>query len=282
MHSIKPFLFDKDTAMLLIDGKPGLSVSVNDRSFQYGDGCFSTMLTLDGQLQHWPYHQLRLEACLDMLQIPFPNWNLVRQWINQVICPESKAGVKIHISRGQGGRGYSPNVEGLPTVTIQSFLYPEQYNQWIVKGSCLGICRQKLGINPLLAGHKHNNRLEQILLRSEMVQRDCADGVVLDIDDRIIETTMANLFWFRDERLYTPELGRAGVAGVMRKIILEVAGAEKFPVCVGDFSLEDLLSADEIFMTNSILRVAPVVQIEESVFPIGKKTRYFQEKVNAC
>jgi 4-amino-4-deoxychorismate lyase len=268
--------------MLLIDGQSLSSIPVDDRSFQYGDGCFSTILTVDGQLQHWKYHRERMERCLNTLLISHPDWAEVEQWIKKVVLPDARAGVKIHISRGSGGRGYSPKNVNVPRVTIQSFAYPAHYHELSTKGIRLSLCQRRLGINPLLAGHKHNNRLEQVLLKAEVEQYGYLDGVALDVNDHVIETTMANLFWFRDNVLYSPDLTQAGVAGVMRRVVLELAQQQGISVTIGDFSLEHLLSAKEIFMTNSILGVAPVVEVQSAIFLPGEKTRYFQKRVNEC
>ncbi|SJN55431.1 Aminodeoxychorismate lyase [Vibrio ruber DSM 16370] len=268
--------------MILIDGMPVSSIPADDRSFQYGDGCFSTILTIDGQMQHWLYHQQRMEACLTILQIPYPDWDDVARWMSQVIVAAPKAGIKIHISRGSGGRGYSPNAIPSPRVTVQSFDYPNHYEALLSDGVRLGICQQRLGHNPLLAGHKHNNRLEQVLLKAEAERAGCMDAVALDLHDQVIETTMANLFWFRDNVLHTPDLTLAGVAGVMRRVVLDIATQQGIMVNIGHFSVDDMLGADEVFMTNSILGVAPVVQIQSAYFVLGERVRDLQKRVNRC
>ncbi|QMV14947.1 aminodeoxychorismate lyase [Vibrio spartinae] len=268
--------------MILIDGMPVSSIPADDRSFQYGDGCFSTILTIDGQVQYWLYHQQRMEDCLNILQIPYPDWGEVARWIRQVVVMAPKAGIKIHISRGSGGRGYSPNAIPSPRVTVQSFDYPKHYNVLISDGVQLGVCQQRLGHNPLLAGHKHNNRLEQVLLKAEAETSGYMDAVALDLHDRVIETTMANLFWFRDNELHTPDLTLAGVAGVMRRVVLDIATQQGIVLNISHFSLDDLLGADEIFITNSILGVAPVVQIQSACFVLGERVRDLQKRVNWC
>ncbi|MDW6093345.1 aminodeoxychorismate lyase [Vibrio rhizosphaerae] len=268
--------------MILIDGMPVSSIPADDRSFQYGDGCFSTILTIDGQMQYWHYHQQRMEDCLDRLQIPYPDWDEVAQWISQIVVMAPKGGIKIHISRGSGGRGYTPNAKRSPRVTVQSFDYPKHYDVFTSSGVQLGVCQQRLGHNPLLAGHKHNNRLEQVLLKAEAETSGYADAVALDLHDQVIETTMANLFWFRDNRLYTPDLTLAGVAGVMRRVVLDIMTQQGVTVHVSHFSLDDLLGADEIFITNSILGIAPVVQIQSTCFVLGERVRDLQKRVNLC
>ncbi|CAM3651919.1 Aminodeoxychorismate lyase [Vibrio aerogenes CECT 7868] len=268
--------------MILIDGKSADVVPADDRSYQYGDGCFSTILTLNGQVQYWDYHRQRLESCLKVLCIPYPDWDEVLAWMSRVIKPEAKAGIKIHISRGSGGRGYAFPEKTSPRVMISSFAYPGYYSDLITDGIELGLCRQRLGLNPMLAGHKHNNRLEQILLKNEVTQLGYIDGVVLDIYDNVIETTMANIFWVKNDRFFTPALDQAGVAGVVRRVVTEWVQEEGKSLSVGSFSVDALLAADEVFITNSVLGVAPVIRMMASEFSVGEYTKEIQKRVNLC
>ncbi|WP_165311857.1 aminodeoxychorismate lyase [Vibrio ziniensis] len=267
--------------MVWVNGELSELIAVSDRSFQYGDGCFTTMLTKHGEIQHWPHHIERMNACLKMLGIFQPNWQQVEQWLQLAILPDAKAGVKIHISRGMGGRGYSPAHVTQPNVTISNFAFPSHYAQWQAEGLQLGICSKRMGLNPMLAGHKHNNRLEQVLLKSEMDQAGYFDGLCLDINGHIVETTAANIFWLKGATLYTPSLKNAGVAGVARRNILEYAHQLKLKVVKGDFELDHLDNAEEIFISNSLLEVAPVVQISEHKYSIGQQTLRIQEKFNS-
>lgn len=268
--------------MFWVNGERSDTIALNDRSFHYGDGGFTTILTAHGNIQHWALHQARMEACLQALAIPFPDWTQVYTWLQTACLPDALAGLKLHISRGSGGRGYSPAGLDQPTITISHFAYPAHYMALRTQGVALGICEQRLGLNPLLAGHKHNNRLEQVLLKAEMDRAGYLDGVVLDIDDHLVETTMANLFWVHNCTLYTPQLDRAGVAGVARQQVLQWASCHDLPVMMGKMSLTALQQADEVFITNSILGVAPVIQIAELHYPIGAITRRIQEIFPSC
>lgn len=266
--------------MFWVNGIPQTHVSLGDRSFQYGDGCFTTILTKKGELVYWPEHVERLEACLKTLLIPFPDWQDVFEWTSNAVLQDDYAGVKIHISRGTGGRGYSPSGIDGPMVTISNFAFPAHYTLWQKNGVSLGVCETRLGIQPLLAGHKHNNRLEQILAKAEIEGTEFADAVTLNVQNHVIETTMANLFWVKDNNAYTPDLSLSGVAGVMRRKVLEFLHANGIRVEVGSFALPDVLKADEVWMCNSLLGVAPVTSITASnqkiEFPIGKVTKRLQ------
>ncbi|MDA9557862.1 aminodeoxychorismate lyase [Vibrio sp.] len=261
-----------------VNGIESDSILNTDRSFQYGDGCFSTILTMNGQLHLWGRHLQRLRMTLDRLKIAQPNWEQVQWWLNNAILDAPKAGIKIHISRGSGGRGYSVRGFHTPLVTISNFSYPEQYLMLSQQGIRLGICSSPLGINPLLAGLKHNNRLEQVLLKAEMETLDYTDGIALDIHGNVIETTMANVFWARSGTIYTSKLTNSGVAGVMRAQVIDDLTLLSIEVVEGYFSIDSLLNADEVFITNAIMQVVPVIAIRDQDYDIGSITRRLQEK----
>ncbi len=114
-----------------------------------------------------------------------------------------------------------------------------------------------------------------------MDQRGFVDGLVADINGKVIETTMANLFWVTGETLYSPALDKCGVAGVMRRKIIEQAELKRMPLVIDEFDMAAVCQADEVFISNALLGVAPVCRIEEQVFAVGSATRYFQEKMNS-
>lgn len=286
--------------MFWVDGESQQTIDILDRSFQYGDGCFTTMLVSDGEIQHFHDHQHRVDECLKALRISALDWDVVGLWLDTALQHiqhnglhetknlhktnkphNEKAGIKLHVSRGAGGRGYSTKNIAKPTITISTFDYPSHYSAWQDYGVELGICRQALGLSPLLAGHKHNNRLEQILMKDEMDQANEVDGVVLDISGNVIETTMANLFWRKGQAIYTPQLTQSGVAGVMRKQVLTALNQAELSVTISDYCLSQLMQADEVFMTNSILGVAPVTRISDTQFNIGTVTRSLQGQLNS-
>ncbi|NMT56485.1 aminodeoxychorismate lyase, partial [Vibrio parahaemolyticus] len=116
---------------------------------------------------------------------------------------------------------------------------------WQEQGVDLGVCNTRLGIQPLLAGHKPNNRLEQILAKAEIDNTEFADAITLNVQNHVIETTMANLFWVKGNKVFTPELTLSGVTGVMRRKVLELLKVSHIEVIEGRFILPDFLSADE-------------------------------------
>ncbi len=128
------------------NGKIIEQIDVRDRSFQYGDGCFTTILVKDKVMQHWPLHQQRLQLACQRLGIEEPNWSQLLLETETVLLDLPRSGVKIHLSRGIGGRGYQcQGVDG-PSIVISTFDYPKHYQQWHRDGIALAVSQVKLGI----------------------------------------------------------------------------------------------------------------------------------------
>lgn len=273
------FIYVEDD-MYWLNGQLAETISLSDRSFQYGDGCFTTMLVKKGSVQYWDMHKERMQSCLDLLKIPSPDWLQVEKWLDKASIQSAKSGLKLHVSRGEGGRGYSPNHIAKMNITISAFDYPEHYNKWSTDGLSLGICSLRLGLNPMLAGHKHNNRLEQVLLKGEMDEKGFSDGIVLDINGNVIETTVANIFWVKEGIIYTPNLSYAGVKGVMQRVIFELTSKVRLDVQVGHYDLQQLYNAEEVFVSNSLLGVAPITAVGTQTYVKGPITKQIQEMIN--
>jgi 4-amino-4-deoxychorismate lyase len=124
------------------------------------------------------------------------------------------------------------------------------------------ICITRLAPQGALAGIKHLNRLEQVLARREWSDPSIAEGLMLDVDGNLVCGVQTNVFIVSRGRIRTPLLARCGVAGVMRRYVLEQRpGCRDCDSGEADISLTTLLDADECFVTNSLIGVWPVTRI---------------------
>ncbi len=222
-----------------------------DRSFQYGDGLFTTVRVKAGQAMLWDLHLQRLVAGAQRLLIhAFDTEELTAKVQQAISAPEQV--IKVLISRGQAGRGYSPQGIASPCCYISTAALPD-YSQWQQQGIRLGVAEFKLAQQPALAGLKHNNRLEQVLIKAELAQRNLDELVVLDHSGAVIEVSAANLMFCKNGQWCTPSLDQAGVNGVMRQHLL----AQRV-VTEGRYQLEDLKQADAILICNALMGVVPV------------------------
>jgi 4-amino-4-deoxychorismate lyase len=258
------------TVRYCVNGKLVNGIAPTNRGFAYGDGVFRTMRLLNGELQDWPQHYQTLVADCSKIQIVCPSAELLMQefkyFMSSATEEETQFGIiKIMITRGEGARGYAPPAICEPTrVFVQSALPvypPEIYSN----GVALYTCQTRLAKQPLLAGIKHLNRLENVLARAELKDPRFFDGVLRDYDDHVIEAVSGNLFVYKNGLVMTPILEQAGVAGVMRQKIIDWYKTLGQPVVTATLTMENLLDADAVVIANSVYGVLQVLQIDEHV-----------------
>ena len=273
--------------MILINGESKEHIEISDRGFQYGDGLFETIEVRDGQAVFLDAHLERLNSGCQRLYIPFPDVDLLRleadrlcrQWVHT--AHSGRAVLKIIITRGSGGRGYRQPDDIKPTRLLSLHPYPDYPATYLEQGVVARFCITRLGLNSVLAGIKHLNRLEQVMARAEWTDPGIQEGLMLDADGYVIEGTMTNLFYVKDNSLCTAVLARSGVAGIMRGIIIKLAAEQGLSVIEHAFTKEELLAADEIFVCNSIIGIWPVRQIETAQFSVGPITKNIQLQLDS-
>jgi len=237
-----------------VDGELADSISIDDRGLAYGDGCFTTALVINGKVMLLSEHLQRLVQQSQQLGLPLFDLPALQVCIKKIIVGMDIGIVKIIITCGSGGRGYSRRGAEQAKVIISVHDYPRFYSQWQQHGICVGISEQKLGINPMLAGLKHLNRLEQVMLRAELDKRPEDDLLATDINGSVIECCSANVFWLKAEQWQTPLLTTAGVAGLMRaQILLNHPNIQQ-----DNYPLAQLDNIDAMFISNAILGIVPV------------------------
>ncbi len=258
---------------MLVNGHESELIPVSDRGFQYGDGLFETLLVENGEPQFLDRHLERLRIGCERLKIEFPGGEVLSQEAFRISRPSESAILKIMVTRGCGGRGFRIPDSIHPTRVLSIHPGPDYPVDFQTRGIRTILCKNRLGINPSLAGLKHMNRLEQILARSEWASPEIQEGLMLDSDGNVIEGTMSNLFLVRNGALRTPDLSRCGVAGILRSLVLEIARSNRIGIGIEAITLDDLEKADEIFVTNCVIGLWPVVEFEQKVYPIGRLTR---------
>lgn len=264
--------------MILINGESKAQIDSSDRGFQYGDGLFETIEVRDGLAVLLDRHLERLASGCRRLSIPFPGAELLTREASQLcrLQPTARAVLKIIVTRGSGGRGYRQPDPIYPTRVLSLHPYPDYPESYREQGIHARICSTRLGLNPSLAGIKHLNRLEQVMARSEWDDPTIMEGLMLDAAGHVIEGTMTNLFYIKNNVLYTAKLSQTGVAGIIRGIVMSLA-AEHGLLCVEHaFGKDELFSADELFVCNSIIGIWPVRQIETVRFAVGPVTQNIQ------
>ena len=258
-----------------VDGQPADALSLKDRGLAYGDGLFETIAVRGGQPVLLERHLQRLAEGCSRLALAADH-GLIRAELVAYAAALGDGVLKLILTRGDSQRGYGASPGALPRRILQASptaAYPEAN---ALQGIQLFDCATRLAEQPLLAGLKHLNRLEQVIARSEWQDPACAEGLMRDTSGRVIEGVFSNLFIVRDGVLLTADLSRCGVAGVMRAALLAEAGRLGIPCHVTDISLAQLQQADELFLCNSVYGIWPVRAFADLSWPVGPLTRKLQ------
>jgi 4-amino-4-deoxychorismate lyase len=239
-------------------------ININDRALQYGDGVFETLRIVNGRIPMWEYHLQRLKNAQNILGLPlddfFSQWD---DFVTQSLSHIASGCAKLIVSRGEGPRGYKIP----PQVSLNWWLsitdLPAVSNKSDFR---LTLCRHTLSRQPTLAGLKHLNRLDQVMARSEWNEHENFDeGIMFNLDGDVTEGTMSNIFWLKEGRLLTPDLTQEGIDGCVRRWIIE-QGRSNSPVIIEKGAkLDQLLAADAVFITNSLLGIQKVTEIDGHV-----------------
>jgi len=262
-----------------VNGVPDERISVRDRGLAYGDGLFETISVRQAKPRLLHRHLQRLTLGCQRLHIPIEVDQLQVE-ISSFTGQVDDGVVKLIVTRGEGLRGYALPQPQQPQRILISLPLPNYPAANAEKGVKLFSCTTRLAEQPLLAGIKHLNRLEQVLARAEWQGPDYAEGLMLDQSGRVIEGVFSNLFMARSGQLLTPSLQRCGVAGVMREEILEQAQRLGIRCDVRDIAYAELLAADEVFLCNSLYGIWPVRELEGHCWEIGELTRVLQKSLH--
>lgn len=240
----------------IINGSFNGAISPLDRGLAYGDGIFRTLKMVAGLPEQWPAHYQKLVADCSVIGIVCPSPELLMSDFVQLFTPDETAVAKIIITRGDGERGYKPPAITAPMRLVIKSAMPDYPPENFTEGVHLHVCETRLAHQPALAGIKHLNRLENVLARMEWNNANIipaiAEGLMLDMNDHVIECTSANIFARFGDMLITPSLAECGISGITRQRILDLAYTLNLTASIEAVHLTKLLTADEVIISNSI------------------------------
>lgn len=264
--------------MILVDGQPASMIDVADRGLAYGDGLFETMRIERGNILRWRKHLQRLLDGCQRLQISLEP-QLLQSEVQAFAARHVSGVAKLIITRGSGTRGYAFSQQQSARRILQYSPLPVWPERNFAQGVHLFACQTRLATQPLLAGLKHLNRLEQVLARAEWQDERYAEGLMLDLDGNVTDGVFSNLFFVRDGVLHTPLLDLAGVAGVMRASIIELAAQLGIQVQQRRIASAELVNMSEAFCCNSLYGIWPVLSVGQINWSAGPISLRLQQKI---
>ena len=260
------------------------SVNPFDRGLAYGDGLFATMRTYSSTstkagIMLLDLHLTRLEQGSKRLNLNWSASSQLRKHLIYLASSYPNACVKLLLTRGVGGRGYqAPEIANITEITSVHEI-PEHYKTWQKSGVALTTSPVTLARQPLLAGIKHLNRLEQVLIKSHTLPTGFDDWLVYDTQGYLIEASMANIFIVKDNQVFTPAINQAGVSGAMREAVIDIMLARGVAVHATQLNSNSVLMADAIMMSNSLLGLIDVVRVDKNSYQPWSHTQAIAQQL---
>ena len=232
-------------------------LTADNRGFRYGDGLFETMFVHNGQIRLMDHHFQRLLTGMKMLYFDAPpGFSALLQKQIPDLCIanaiEGPARVRLTLFRGDSSlfgpidRSFQYIIQCWPIDTTET------------DGLNIGIFPNGRKSCDPLSNLKSNNYLVYTLAIHYAKEQRLDDCLVLNTADRVADSTISNLFYIKQREFYTPPLSEGGVAGVMRRFLLEALSQAGYKVHEQQTSIDDLLSADELFLTNALKGIRTV------------------------
>jgi branched-chain amino acid aminotransferase len=244
-------IFQKDEPVL----------AVTNRSFKYGDGVFETMRVQQGRLKLAPYHFDRLFASLELLQIPSTFSSIELTEKIEELCTVNgctdRARVRLAVYRSEKGAG---------EYCIEAAELPEEKTLWNEEGWSIDIYPYARKGQDVFANLKTANYLPYVMADRYASEKGLHEVVVLNSHGLLCDASKANLFFIRENSILTPALHQGCVNGVMRRFVIEEAKKKGYTVKQAEVTLEDLQSAEEVFLTNALQRIKWVSRFREKEY----------------
>ncbi|RLQ91666.1 aminodeoxychorismate lyase [Falsibacillus albus] len=257
--------------------KEQAEISPFDHGYLYGIGAFETFRTYDGHPFLFDDHLSRLEDALKQLNIDMiPEKSVLLEQIRRLSIanelPDSY--LRINVSAGIGEIGLQTTPYSNPTTIIFQKKLPSTLQQLQEKkGKLLKVKRNTPETAERLKSHHY---LNNIVAKREIADQPLTEGIFLNEHDYVAEGITSNIFWIKNQTLYTPAIETGILKGITRQYILTIAPLLNLKSEEGFYSKEALLDADEVFFTNSIQEAIPVNDIAGIEFP-GKNGGFFRK-----
>lgn len=253
-------LLDADTAII-----PAAS-----RALRYGDGLFETIKVENENIVLASYHFERLFGGMQLLQLQIPSFLTPSYLTEQLLqlCQKNKieqlARVRMNIFRGNGSL-YTVE-DTAPNIVIEAEQLLENYTQWNAKGLTVGVYMDATKSCDKFANLKSNNFLPYVMGALYAKQQQLDDCFVINTHGRICDATIANVFWIKNDTIYTPPLTEGCVAGVMRRFLIQKIKETGRTIKEEPLDIATLEQADEVFLTNALYGIRSVTQFRDKKY----------------
>jgi len=247
------------------------TISVADYGFLYGYGLFETMRAYDGEVFQLESHLRRLSASAEILGLPIKTLDLKDAVVRTIRANRlASARVRIAISSGEGEVNANPGTCKSPTVLILAQEYKPYSESVYDKGFRAVVSSIHRNSGSSLSRLKSASYLESIMARQEARRNGADEAICLNEKGFLAEGSMSNIFIVTGGLLRTPGRDSGILAGITRETVIEIASQLSLPTAEHDIRQDELFAAEEAFLTNSLIEVMPLTEIDNRQIGSGK------------
>ena len=251
------------------------TISVYDQGFLYGDGIFETFRSIGTHLYQFPQHYQRLHQSAEALNYPLTlneaelEQILLELWHKNTL---NDAYYRITMTRGRGQIGFQRSMDNDLTCLIIGREFKGFESSLYLQGIHLRVAETRRNapeaINPKI---KSISNLNSLLGKLEARTAGVFEVIMLNNKNQICEGASSNIFWIKDKWVFTPDASTGLLEGVTRSTIMRLCEEKlNLRVIAGEFKLQDLKFADEVFITSTSLEVMPVVKVDNFTINQGQ------------
>jgi branched-chain amino acid aminotransferase len=248
-------------------------ISVFDGGFLHGSGLFETMRADHGKVFRLDEHLERMLHSSEKLGLPLerPDLPLTRDF-DELLARNNLTIARLRMTATFGGmHPASSTSDGVAkNICVTATALPPYPPELTARGMAVMITTFTQSSHDPLAGHKTTGYLPRLLALRDAHKHGCGEALWFTPQNYLAEGSVSSVFIVRDGGLATPPLDTPILPGVSRAVVLELAAQECVPCEEKRLTINDLLDADEVFLTNSSLQVAPVCRVEKKDIGNGK------------
>jgi len=264
-------------------------ISILDRGFCYGDGLFETLRASNGQIFYIEQHIDRLFDSLQQVLIELPMTRLeLTKAVKETLARNKykNAIIRLMVTRGDTESNIQIDSKIHPTLVINIRPFTPLPKVAYKKGIRVMLFQERANlVNGLSLRLKSCNYLSNILIKEFSNKKNYTEGIVVDPDFGVTEGTTSNIFIVEQGQIKTPPLSPYVLAGITRQVVLEIAREHKIPFTEEKITADELIYADEVFITNSCIEIVPVTQVNSNFIGLKKPgilTRFIHEEFLKC
>ncbi|MBN1805337.1 MAG: aminotransferase class IV family protein [Sedimentisphaerales bacterium] len=246
------------------------SISVTDSGFLYGAGLFETMRSYNGVVFSLKDHLERLSSSTKALYINKPyDDEYITEAIYKVLEANKLTDARLRLTLTNGPMSESEEQRKSTLLITATKLqpYPVEYYK---KGVMVILSPSRQNTFEPICGHKTTSYFSRMVTLNGAHQKRAAEALWFTTNNRLAEGCISNVFLVKDSVLYTPPVETPVLGGIARKSVCEIAKTNSIRLTEKDLYIDDVLGADEIFLTNVIMQILPVTSVEKHTVGDGE------------